>query len=86
MTKLDRTIDILKRGWTTSLECAQQGGVMSLSQRVNLDLRPMMTFEFQGKWLVVKDVPRFDIEERWQTTAGGARVKAWRITTDRAAP
>lgn len=85
MTKLERTIDILKRGWTTSLECAQQGGVMSLSQRVNLDLRPMRTFEYAGKFLLLDSVPRFDIDEKWVQTKGGARVKAWRITKDRGA-
>jgi len=33
-----RTIQLLTKGWLTALESAQQGGVLSLSQRVG-DLR-----------------------------------------------
>jgi hypothetical protein len=29
------TIALLKRGWLTAMECAQSGGVWSLSQRVS---------------------------------------------------
>ena len=29
------TIALLKRGWLTAMECAQRGGVWSLSQRVS---------------------------------------------------
>jgi hypothetical protein len=81
MTKLERTIAILKRGWTTSLECAQRGGVLSLSQRVG-DLRAlhMVPIDRAPWW-----GPRFDISEKWVVTKGGARVKAWRITRDRGA-
>lgn len=34
MTKTDRTFLLLLTDWTTSLECALNGGVLSLSQRV----------------------------------------------------
>ena len=81
-TKLERTIAILKRGYTTSLECAQQGGVLSLSQRVNLDLRPMVCWVASYRF-GAKRATRFDIAEKWVTTPGGARVKAWKITKDR---
>jgi hypothetical protein len=37
-THKEVTLSLLRRGWTTALECAQQGGVYSLSQRVG-DLR-----------------------------------------------
>ena len=84
MTKLDRTIAILKRGWTTSLECAQQGGVLSLSQRVSLDLRQARVIN-TSKTRLGLTAPRFDISEKWVKTAGGSRVKAWRITRDRGA-
>ena len=33
--KKARTISLLKRGWLTAMECAQLGGVWSLSQRVS---------------------------------------------------
>lgn len=76
MTKLERTISLLKLGYATSLDCALQGGVMSLSQRVG-ELR------YKRVWYGSKTVRRFDIAEKWVKTAGGARVKAWMITKDR---
>jgi len=33
--KKARTIALLKSGWLTAMECAQSGGVWSLSQRVS---------------------------------------------------
>ncbi len=33
MTKKTLTIRILRRGWTTALQCALKGGCLSLSQR-----------------------------------------------------
>lgn len=40
-TKLARTIAILKQRYTTSLDCALQGGCLSLSQRVTRDIEPV---------------------------------------------
>jgi hypothetical protein len=34
MSKTDRTLELLRKGWTTPLQSAMQGGCMSLSQRV----------------------------------------------------
>lgn len=34
MTRTERTIDLLRSGWTTPLISAQSGGCLSLSQRV----------------------------------------------------
>jgi hypothetical protein len=34
MTHTQRTIELLRAGWITALECAQKGGCLSLSQRV----------------------------------------------------
>ena len=81
-TKLETTISLLKRGWQTSLSCAQAGGVMSLSQRINLDLRPMEVLEWEDQFYKCY-VARFDIEERWISLPSGSRVKAWRITKER---
>ena len=78
MTRTQRTIALLKRGWLTSLESASRGGVLSLSQRIG-DLRLEESLSPDGFWTV----PRYDISEKWVTTAGGARVKAWRIVADR---
>jgi len=78
MTKIERTIALLKRGWLTSLESAQRGGALALSQRVG-ELR----YEFC--WVGNEDghlAPRFTIEDKWVRTSGGARVKAYRITRD----
>tara|TARA_R110000822_G_C15336497_1_gene495377 strand:+ start:3749 stop:3967 length:219 start_codon:yes stop_codon:yes gene_type:complete len=33
-TKLQRTVQLLRKGWTTALDSALAGGCMSLSQRV----------------------------------------------------
>jgi hypothetical protein len=33
-THKEVTLSLLRRGWTTALECAQAGGCLSLSQRV----------------------------------------------------
>ena len=63
MTHKQRTIELLQRGWLTSLQCAQMGGCLSLSQRIG---------EFRRQTDMV-------IDEKWITTGGGARVKAWRI-------
>jgi len=82
-TKLEKTIALLKRGWQTSLSCAQAGGVLSLSQRISLDLRPMEVLFVDDEWHKVY-LARFDIRERWVTLPSGSRVKAWRIVKDRA--
>ena len=80
--KLARTIQLLKRRYTTSLECAQQGGVLSLSQRVSRDLRPaVVTYDRLPNFV---STPRFVILEKWVETASGSRVKAWKIAKDRA--
>jgi hypothetical protein len=34
VTHIERTIELLRAGWTTALESAQRGGCLSLSQRV----------------------------------------------------
>ena len=34
MTHIEKTIELLRAGWTTALESAQKGGCLSLSQRV----------------------------------------------------
>ena len=38
MTKTARTLELLRAGWVTPIDCALQGGCLSLSQRVG-DLR-----------------------------------------------
>ena len=38
MTKTARTLELLRAGWVTPLDCALNGGCLSLSQRVG-DLR-----------------------------------------------
>ena len=79
MKKIERTIQLLKRGWLTALESAQQGGCLALSQRVG---------ELRGEvcWVCCeKDgyiYHRFVIIDKWVKTGGGARVKAYRITRD----
>lgn len=35
MTHTAKTRQLLRKGWITALECAQQGGCLSLSQRVS---------------------------------------------------
>ena len=78
MKKIERTIQLLKRGWLTALESAQQGGCLALSQRVG-ELREEM-------WWVGNEngqlYHRFIIVDKWVDTSGGARVKAYRITRD----
>jgi hypothetical protein len=81
-TKLEKTIALLKRGWHTSLSCAQSGGVLSLSQRINLDIRPMEVLTYDGEFHKIY-LARFDISEKWMTLPSGSRVKAWKITKER---
>ena len=80
-TKLEKTISLLKRGWQTSLSCAQAGGCHSLSQRVG-QLRNQEVIALDDEWHKVY-LARFDIEERWVPLPSGSRVKAWRITKER---
>jgi hypothetical protein len=80
-TKLEKTIALLKRGWQTSLSCAQAGGCHSLSQRVG-ELRNHEVLTFDGEFHKIY-LARFDIEERWISLPSGSRVKAWRITKER---
>lgn len=47
--KIKRTINLLRRRWLTSLDCALHGGVLSLSQRCG-DLRAQ-GFEVASKWV-----------------------------------
>jgi len=79
MTKLERTIALLKRGWLTSLESAQRGGCISLSQRVG-------SLRNEKCWSVLPGYSgffkRYVIEDKWVRTSGGARVKAYRIVRD----
>jgi len=35
MNKTERTLELLRTRWLTSLDCALQGGCLSLSQRVS---------------------------------------------------
>lgn len=81
-TKLEKTIALLKRGWQTSLSCAQAGGVLSLSQRISLDIRPMEVLSVDDPWHK-SYVARFDIAEKWIDLPSGSRVKAWKITKER---
>jgi hypothetical protein len=62
-TKTARTIELLRKGWLTAMQCAQQGGCWALSQRVS-ELRAAGT----------------NVPDKWVETAGGARIKAYRIT------
>ena len=45
MTKTERTLELLRAGWVTPLDCALNGGVWSLSPRVG-DLR-------RAGWLIL---------------------------------
>jgi hypothetical protein len=74
--KIERTIELLKRGWLTALESAQQGGCLSLSQRCG-QLREEMCWQSNHKFSY-----RFVIVDKWVKTAGGARVKAYKIAHD----
>lgn len=49
MTQIDKTIRLMRRGWTTALQSAQQGGCLSLSQRVG-ELRKAGVFVID-KWI-----------------------------------
>lgn len=55
-TRLALTISILKRRYTTSLDCALQGGCLSLSQRVTRDIEP--AFIVKRKWVTTKSGSR----------------------------
>jgi len=82
MTKIERTIALLRRGWLTSLESAQRGGVLALSQRIS-ELRGETVYVPPGKsYLYGGLMQRFAIRDKWVRTSGGARVKAYRITKD----
>ena len=48
-TRLQRTIAMLKRRYTTALECAQNGGVLSLSQRVGREIEAK--YEVSRQWV-----------------------------------
>ena len=82
MTKLGRTIALIKRGWLTSLESAQRGGALALSQRVS-ELRKDVIYVQPGKGEVYGSMTmRYVIADKWIRTSGGARVKAYRIVKD----
>ena len=57
-----RTLQLLRRGWTTAIHSAMNGGCLSLSQRVG---------EFKRSGV--------EIADKWVHTAGGAKIKAYRI-------
>lgn len=46
--KIERTIDLLRRGWLTALESATNGGVLALSQRIG-ELKG--TYRVLDKWV-----------------------------------
>ena len=50
MTHIAKTIKLLRKGWLTALQSAQQGGCLSLSQRVG-QLRKEGV-NVQDKWVV----------------------------------
>jgi hypothetical protein len=68
VTHTERTISLLRRGWTTALQSAQQGGCLALSQRVG---------ELRRAGVTVMD--------KWVSTSGGARVKAYYLPSKRGA-
>lgn len=75
MTKEQRTIQLLTKGWLTPLDSALKGGVLSLSQRVS---------EWRGSQKYIglpnaRKVIHYRIEDRWQKTKSGSRVKAYRL-------
>ena len=78
MKKIERTIQLLKRGWLTALESAQRGGCWSLSQRVGELRRETCKAKNDNGHLY----HRFVIVDKWRKTLGGARVKAYKITRD----
>lgn len=47
-SKLEVTIELLRRGWTTALQSALNGGVLALSQRVG-ELQAV--YRVQKKWV-----------------------------------
>ena len=49
MNHTETTIALLRKGWLTSLECAQRGGCLSLSQRVS-ELR-RAGYTVPDKWI-----------------------------------
>ena len=51
MKQIERTVQLLKRGWLTALQSAEQGGCMSLSQRVGQLRRSGV--EIADKWVVM---------------------------------
>jgi hypothetical protein len=51
-TKETKTLNLLKKGWITSLECALKGGCLSLSQRVS-ELRASGRI-VMDKWVITK--------------------------------
>lgn len=55
-TKLEQTISLLKRRYTTALESAQQGGCLALSQRVTFDIEPL--YVVKRKWITTKSGSR----------------------------
>ncbi len=57
-----KRLQLLKRGWLTSLESALKGGGQALSQRVG---------DHRSEGVCIID--------KWVKTAGGSRVKAYRI-------
>lgn len=62
MTKRQRTLALLQRGWLTAMESALKGGCLALSQRVG-------ELKRDGVHII----------DKWVTTGGGARVKAYRV-------
>lgn len=46
--KIERTIELLRRGWLTALESATNGGVLALSQRIG-ELKG--TYRVLDKWV-----------------------------------
>ena len=55
-TKLEQTIALLKRRYTTALESAQQGGAISLSQRVTRDIEPV--YVVRRRWVTTRSGSR----------------------------
>lgn len=52
MTHIERTVSLLCKGWLTALQSAQQGGCMSLSQRVGQLRRQGVAVE--DKWIATE--------------------------------
>lgn len=62
MKQKQRTFAMLSKRWLTALQSAQDGGCLSLAQRVS---------EWRRQGHVIAD--------KWVTTGGGARIKAYRL-------